>query len=333
MVYLDTISEIDVEGNDFFVKGSEKDLHEKYPFLERINERVFYTTGERERQQKDKIIEEMFFDGLITAEEAKQLRSQNRSKYEDDVEIDQPEGELSLLKPNFLKINPEKSKKFYENNSALEDFAENAQQDFERHYSSFYQNVDRIEASIRDAQDNLNQQFAQLGVGLPFSEFVSSLKKPVPFSNPVSQPAFDGQMSESGLGQERPGSKAQQTPSTVETRKDSERKDTPASSGVFETKPSSSRHLGESREQKPTFRLRTYSKELGSRRSEKELATPGPKTAAGPNSSKLTVNWAQKDLKKQNEEILKMLERNRIDLGPLQRVPRKLAAPPTKKLG
>lgn len=338
MIYLDTISEIDVEGNDFFVKGSEKDLHEAYPFLERINGRVFYTTGERERQQKEKIIEEMRWDGLISAEEARALRSQNRRKYEDEIEIDQPEGELSLLKPNFLKINPEKSKKFYENNSALEEFAEHAQQDFERHYRSFYQNVDRIETRIRDTQHSLNQQFAAMGVGPPFSDFVSHLKTQPLFAAADLQPPQvtpDGQASDSGLTKARSASTQQETPSTVETRKDPERRTKPESGSMFETKPSSSSLLGEGREPKPSFRVRTYSREQGSRRGEKEPAAcaTGPKAAATSNSNKLSVNWAQKDLKKQNEEILKMLERNRIDLGPLQRVPRKLAAPASKKLG
>lgn len=336
MVYLDSISEIDVEGNDFFVKGGEKALHETYPFLERINQRVFYTTGERERQQKEKIIGEMVLDGLISSEEASALRSESRKKYEDTIEIDQPEGELSLLKPNFLKINPEKSKKFYENNSALEEFAENAQNDFERYYKTFYQNVGHIEASIRDAQDRLNLQFAPLGVGVPFSEFSSRLKKATLFNETEPQPPqtpVDGQPSETGPGKDRSAGSRQETPSTVETRKGPEKKEQQDSSSVFDTKPSSASFLADAKEPKNSFRVRTYSKELVSRRSDKDLGAPNSKVAPNSNSNKISVNWAQKDLKKQNEEILKMLERNRIDLGPLQRVPRKLAAPPTKKLG
>ena len=68
------------------------------------------------------------------------------------------------------------------------------------------------------------------------------------------------------------------------------------------------------------FRLRTYSRDtlLSSKKPEGDV----PDLL----SKQVKINWASKDLKRQNEEIIKMLERTRKDPMPLQKVPRRLGA-------
>lgn len=339
MIYLETMAEIDVEGNGFFAKGTEKLLHDQFSFLERINDRNFYSPGERERKMKEEIILDMLKNNLMSNEEARQLREQlqEKHKYDDKLEIHEPEGEYDLLELSVFDRNPEKGKKFFENNKSLIEFAENSVKDFEKKYTSFYKTVDRIEANIFESQTRINRDFEIAGMQGPFNELqVPFLKRPSSSFNHII-----GKMDESGLIEQKIGANSfekesklkQETPSTSEIKKDSE-KQVSGGTSVFETKPSSSSNISEPK----GFRLRTYSKDVLSRRSEKDRGLSSSKVSSNTNNgninnSKIIVNWAQKDLKKQNEDIMKMLERNRLDLGPLQRVPRKIVVAPARKLG
>lgn len=69
MIYLETIAEIDLDGNDFFSPGTEDEVRDKYPFLERINKRIFRVPGDREIRAREEIFMNMLSDGLITPEE------------------------------------------------------------------------------------------------------------------------------------------------------------------------------------------------------------------------------------------------------------------------
>jgi hypothetical protein len=314
MAYMDSVAEIDVAGNDFFVPGCENDLHERFPFLERINRRKYFTAGERERRKKEEILQYFNDKQLLPNDEIEELRQrQDRIReIEGQMKIVEEEGELDDLDMVLLRCDAEEAARFKKNAADLEEFGENYVQDFTNIYSMFKESSEKANNSILDYQIKMNKHFEELGLDAPFKIDLPKEK----------YTKIDAEMEEAEtIGESK------ETPKTQEMKKDPSSVQVSMNS-LFETKPQTPSTKAEIKT--GSFRLRTYSRDqLGSKKGEQSTASIqsnqfGTGTGLG-TTQKVHINWAQKDLKKQNEEIQRMLERTRKDPAPLQRVPKKLA--------
>jgi hypothetical protein len=321
-VYMDNIAELDVEENPCFESGTEDMWHDRFDFLERINKRRFYSVGERERRQMAQVCRDMLDRELVTPKELELMTHeiQDRHRLDDELVLDEPDGECDLVQHSIFKKNKIVGDEFARNDGYLKDFSETYIEDFQGIQGEFYEHLSKVSESIIDGKQTVNESLIDIGAKPVFSQ--DELKRPVFVTNTARE--LSGKPDSEVETKETDQSKL--TPHTIRSNKDIEELKFGTSSNLFDQKHRSPVVVGEVKTNK--FRLRTYSRDL-------EINKKSESHSHHTVHTKLNVNWAQKDLKKQNEEIMRMLERTRKDLGPLQRVPHRTLkqVPSANRLG
>lgn len=323
LIFMDSIAELYITNNDCFESNTEDIWHERFQFLERINNRRFYSVGERERREMDKLYQDMKHTQLMNETELAQISDEIKAmhKFDDELELDEPDGEYDIVEHSIFKKNVKLGEEFARNNEYLKEFAESYQEKGEYLYRDYFKSLEKASQSVLQYKLNINQEMSRLTGEPVFKD--EELKK-------LDFKPKSGRIESAKLGSE-PDTQvtdlSKHTPNTRESKKCPEEDEKQDKSIIFETKPKTPSIKGEVKTS--TFRVRTFSRDLdqSSRRSDLSTSQAVHK--------KLNINWAQKDLKKQNEEILRLLERTRKDLGPLQRVPARALkqVPSSNRLG
>jgi hypothetical protein len=322
LIYMDCVAELDLEDNPCFEPSTEDSWHDRFDFLESINKRRFYSVGERERREMAKVYRDMLDRQLLTPAEIDNLSRElaDKHRFDDELVLDEPEGECDLVQHTIFKKNMAVGEQFARNDLYLKEFVQTYAEDFHEIQDTFYEHIDKVSESLVEAKQTVNTSLQELGTNPVFPP--AELEKPVFVT--------EHRRLKSGKPDSEVETKATEqsklTPNTTGSKKEPEELKFPGNSSVFDQKLKSPSIKGEVKTNK--FRLRTYSKDLdSSKRSEN--------TSSQTVHTKLNINWAQKDLKKQNEEIMRMLERTRKDLGPLQRVPHRTLkqVPSANRLG
>lgn len=309
LIFMDSIAELYVSDNECFDSNTEDIWHERFDFLERINNRRFYSVCERERREMDKLYRDMKFTQLMTDAEINEISDEIKAmhQFDDELELDEPEGECDIVEHSIFKKNKHLGEEFTKNNEYLREFAASYQEQGEYLYSSYFEGLERASQKLHEYKVNINEEMSR-ATGKP--AFKDEEMTKLEFKPKVVRAESAKNCSEPDT---QVTDQSKFTPNTKESMKALDEDENTDRNSLFETKPKTSGVKVEAK--KSSFRVRTYSRDLDQslRRSDASSSQAGHK--------KLNINWAQKDLKKQNEEILRLLERTRKDLGPLQRVP------------
>lgn len=321
LIYMNSVAELELEGNPCFEPKTEDYWHDRFDFLERINKRRFYSVGERERREMEKVCKDMLERQLVTHTELDQMNKEieERHRFDDELVLDEPEGEYDIVQHSIFKKNRVLGEEFARNDGYLKEFGQTYAEDFHYIQQEFYEHSSKVSESLLDGKQSVNSSLLDIGAAPIFAP--DELKAPILVTNlgRIQSGKPDSEV------ETRETDQSKLTPHTVESKK--EPSDLRANgSSVFDQKHKSPVMLGEIKTNK--FRLRTYSRDL-------DVSKKSEATSHQTVHTKLNVNWAQKDLKKQNEEIMRMLERTRKDLAPLQRVPHRTLkqVPSANRLG
>lgn len=307
-IFLDNIAELELDDNPCFDSGSEDIWHERFDFLERINKRRFYSVGERERRKMAQICKDMLDQDLVSPKELEEFTHEikDRRRFDEELVLDEPEGECDLVQHSIFKKNKIVGEEFARNNGYLKEFSQNYLNDFQGIQSEFYSHLSKASESILDGKQTVNDSLLEIGSKPVFGP--DEMKKPIFMTNTMRE-ISEKHGTEVDLKEKLPN---KLSPEQTTSNKEVEDTKSISSSSLFDQKLKSSMVVAEVKTNK--FRLRTYSRDI-------DVNKKPDISSQHTVYQKVSINWAQKDYKKQNEEILRMLGRTRIDPGQVQRVP------------
>jgi hypothetical protein len=283
-------------------------LHRKYKFLERINGRRYHRTGEREKSTKKEIIDYLLSEKLTSYEEIKEMQeemdkllAQANIDFKDEEAIDK-ESDSHLLEEEVDRDALLKAEKFKKNFEDLEEFGKTYQSQFSALRDKFNESMESTNQSLLDTKMNISSNFKGRNIEPPFElDFQEELQSANFMKKSKTEMTGLGEISES-KGEED----------------EEERKEVGLnhSQSIISEKTKPETPL---KARGRDFRLKTFSRE--------KMSGRRPELGVG------SIQWHQKDLKKQNEEILRMLERTRKEPPHLPRIPGKPIShglPPSK---
>lgn len=307
-IFMDNIAELELEDNPCFDAGSEEMWHERFDFLERINKRRFYSVGERERRKMAQICKEMLDQDLVSPKELEEFTHEikDRHRFDEELVLDEPDGECDLVEHSIFKKNKIVGEEFARNNGYLKEFSQNYLGDFQGIQQEFYSHLSNVSESILDGKQTVNDSLLEIGNKPIFGP--DEMKKPTFMTNTM-RGLNEKDETEVVLKEEN---QMKLSSEQTTSKKDLDDSKSITSSSMFDQKHKPTMVVAEVKTNK--FRLRTYSRDI-------DVNKKSESSSQHTVYQKVSINWAQKDYKKQNEEILRMLGRTRIDPGQVQRVP------------